>query len=155
MIWEWLLLGETDRQSQSEEKRVIRRTVRKRRKKLTTNPPPWKYSIVFSSFKALSCAGDHSEPSFIIQYAGIAIDLIPALAAYSATIPTTSSSFSSGIHTNFALSDSNSFCGTSNDRSRLSSTPSFVGNLVICRSNCTLIVRRRVQLFLGLFGGQE
>lgn len=56
----------------------------------TTNAPPWRYKITFSSFRALSCAGDHSVPSFKIQYAGIAMDSTPAFAAYSPTIPTIS-----------------------------------------------------------------
>ena len=121
----------------------------------TTNAPPWRYNITFSSFRALSCAGDHSVPSFKIQYAGIAMDSTPAFAAYSPTIPTISPLSNSGTHTNRALYDFNSFCGTSSARSRLVRIPTLKGNSANFRTIRVMIVRRRVQVFLGLLGRQE
>ena len=106
---EW---GEIDRQFPSGTG-VGTKTGYKGEKKRITNAPPWRYNTTFPSFRAFSYVGDYLVPSFRIQCAVIAVDLILALSACSATVPTT---FNSAIHTNLALSDSNSFCRTSNER---------------------------------------
>ena len=83
------------------------------------------------------------------------MDSTPALVACFSTIPTMSPFSNSGIHTNLALNDSNSSCGTSNERSRLVKRPTLKGICPRFRSIRVLIVRRRVQAFLGLLGRQE
>ena len=83
------------------------------------------------------------------------MDSTPALAACSPTTPTISSFSNSGIHTNLALNRSNSFCGTSNERSRSPRRPALKGNCPSSRIICAQIVRCRVQVFLSLLGGQE
>ena len=83
------------------------------------------------------------------------MDSTPALAACSPTTPTISSFSNSGIHTNLALNDFNSFSGTSNERSRFVRMPTLKGKCVSFRSIRTLIVRCRVQLFLGLLDRKE